>query len=153
MNYPSSRKRTLNLYVAEKQVIFTLILYCFLGKRTRPYSHLYQALNLWKRDFTTSPDVKVQKILEIWSNKLGVVCLHIFQNVIPAEAYTYEAAMIDIIGVKNLTNQKVGNYYGVVESWPLKERKMLGLYLLYKAMQIFLSEGERQLRPDDIKQN
>lgn len=73
-----------------------------------------------------------------------------FLNVIPAEAYTYEASMIDVIGVNNLTNQKVGNYYGLVESWPLKERRMLGLYLLYKAMQIFLTEGERQLRPDDI---
>lgn len=128
----------------------TLKLYLFLGKRSRPYSHLYQALTLWKRDFTSSQDQKVQKILDIWSNNFGVICLHVFLNVIPAEAYTYEASMIDVIGVNNLTNQKVGNYYGVVESWPLKERRMLGLYLLFKAMQIFLTEGERQLSPDDV---
>ncbi|RVE44910.1 hypothetical protein evm_010457 [Chilo suppressalis] len=126
------------------------IFYVGKGKRSRPYSHLYQALTLWKRDFTTSKDKKVQHILDIWSNKVGVICLHIFQNVIPAEAYTYEAAMIDVLGVANLKNLKVGNYYGVAESLPLKERRMLGLYLLYKAMQIFISEGERQLRPDDI---
>lgn len=76
--------------------------------------------------------------------------MHIFQNVIPAEAYTNEAAMIDVLGVPNLKNLKGGNYYGVAASWPLKERRMFGLYLLYKAMLIFLSEGERQLRPDDI---
>ncbi|VVC95926.1 unnamed protein product [Leptidea sinapis] len=118
--------------------------------RSRPYSHLYQALTLWKRDFRTSKDKKVQHILDIWSDKVGVICLHIFQNVIPAEAYTYEAAMIDVLCLNNLKNLKAGNYYGVSASWPLRERRMLGLYLLYKALNIFLSEGERQLRPDDI---
>ncbi|XP_013163212.1 PREDICTED: uncharacterized protein LOC106114517 [Papilio xuthus] len=126
------------------------IFYVGKGKRSRPYSHLYQALTLWKRDFKTSNDKKVQQILDIWSDKVGVICLHIFQNVIPAEAFTYEAAMIDVLGLQNLKNIKSGNYYGVTASWPLKERRMLGLYLLYKAMQIFLTEGERQLRPDDI---
>ncbi|KAL0869660.1 hypothetical protein ABMA27_005907 [Loxostege sticticalis] len=126
------------------------IFYVGKGKRSRPYSHLYQALTLWKRNFTSSNDKKVQQILDIWSNKVGVICLHIFQNVIPAEAYTYEASMIDALGLQNLKNLKCGNYYGVAASWPLKERRMLGLYLLYKALQIFLSEGERQLRPDDI---
>ncbi|CAD0203047.1 unnamed protein product [Chrysodeixis includens] len=126
------------------------IFYVGKGKRSRPYSHLYQALTLWKKDFKTSKDKKVQHILDIWSDKVGVVCLHIFQNVIPAEAYTYEAAMIDALGLTSLKNLKVGNYYGVVASWPLKERRMLGQYLLYKAMLIFLSEGERQLRPDDL---
>ncbi|KAJ8717377.1 hypothetical protein PYW08_005776 [Mythimna loreyi] len=126
------------------------IFYVGKGKRSRPYSHLYQALTLWKKDFKTSKDKKVQHILDIWSDKVGVVCLHIFQNVIPAEAYTYEASMIDALGLTALKNLKVGNYYGVVASWPLKERRMLGLYLLYKAMLIFLSEGERQLRPDDL---
>ncbi|XP_028171453.1 uncharacterized protein LOC114360831 [Ostrinia furnacalis] len=126
------------------------IFYVGKGKRSRPYSHLYQALTLWKRNFTSSPDKKVQKILDIWSDKVGVICLHIFQNVIPAEAYTYEASMIDVLGLQNLKNLKSGTYYGVAASLPLKERRMLGLYLLYKALQIFLSEGERQLRPDDI---
>ncbi|KAG6458471.1 hypothetical protein O3G_MSEX010894 [Manduca sexta] len=126
------------------------IFYVGKGKRSRPYSHLYQARTLWKRDFKTSKDKKVQCILDIWSEKVGVVCLHVFQNVIPAEAFTYEAAMIDVLGLSKLTNLKTGNYYGVTASWPLKERRMLGLYLLYKAMLIFLSEGERQLRPDDI---
>ncbi|KAH9635815.1 hypothetical protein HF086_002375 [Spodoptera exigua] len=126
------------------------IFYVGKGKRSRPYSHLYQALTLWKKDFKTSKDKKVQHILDIWSDKVGVVCLHIFQNVIPAEAYTYEAAMIDALGVTSLKNLKVGNYYGVAASWPMKERRMLGHYLLYKAMLIFLSEGERQLRPDDL---
>ncbi|KOB64671.1 Ankyrin repeat and LEM domain-containing protein, partial [Operophtera brumata] len=88
-----------------------------------------KALTLWKSGFTTSNDKKIQHILDIWRSKVGVVCLHIFQNVIPAEAYTYEAAMIDVIGLSTLKNLKCGTYYGVAASWPLKERRMLGLYL------------------------
>ncbi|KAL4708448.1 hypothetical protein ACJJTC_001164 [Scirpophaga incertulas] len=126
------------------------IFYVGKGKRSRPYSHLYQAQTLWTSNFKSTQDKKVQKILDIWSDQVGVICLHVFQNVIPAEAYTNEAAMIDVLGLGNLKNLKTGNYYGIVASWPLKERRMLGLYLLYKALQIFLSEGERQLRPDDI---
>ncbi|CAH1640397.1 unnamed protein product [Spodoptera littoralis] len=119
-------------------------------KRSRPYSHLQQARTLWNNNIKTSNDKKVQHILDIWSDRKGVVCLHIFQNVIPAEAYTYEAAMIAALGLTRLQNIKPGNYYGTVASWPKKYRHMLGRYLLYKAMLIFLSEGERQLRPDDL---
>lgn len=50
-----------------------------------------------------------------------------------------------------LTNQKRGNYYGVVAGWPMKRRRCLGTHLLHRAMQIFLAEGERQLRPTDIR--
>lgn len=53
-------------------------------------------------------------------------------------------------GLKMLTNQKKGNYYGTVASWPMKRRRSLGVYLLHRALQIFQAEGERQLRPADI---
>ena len=41
---------------------------------------------------------KVSKIVEIWSAGLGVVSLHCFQSVIPVEAYTREACMVDALG-------------------------------------------------------
>lgn len=146
-NLPAATHRTkLEMWTTFVHSIF----YVGKGKRSRPYAHLYQALTLWKRGFTSSNDKKIQHILNIWQNKVGVVCLHIFQNVIPAEAFTYEAAMIDAIGINNLKNLKNGTYYGLPATWPHKERRMLGLYLLYKAMGIFINEGERQLRPDDI---
>lgn len=127
------------------------IFYVGKGKCSRPYHHLYQAETLWKKDFKTSEDRKIQHILDIWSNNMGVVCLQIFHSLIPVEAYTYEAAMIDALGLTSLKNLKIGTYYGIVSTWPLKERRMLGVYLLYKAMLIFLSEGERQLGPEHIK--
>lgn len=41
---------------------------------------------------------KVQHILDIWNDGQGVVSLHCFQSVIPVEAYTREACMVDAIG-------------------------------------------------------
>lgn len=55
-------------------------------------------------------------------------------------------------GLKMLTNQKRGDFYGVVSNWQSKQKRELGVHLLYRAMQIFLAEGERQLRPVDIRQ-
>ena len=46
--------------------------------------------------------MKVQQILDIWTAGLGVVSLHVFQNVIPEEAYTREACMIDALGMAYL---------------------------------------------------
>ena len=40
----------------------------------------------------------MQRILEIWRAGLGVVSLHVFQNVIASEAFTREACMIDALG-------------------------------------------------------
>ena len=81
---------------------------------------------------------------------MGVVCLHIYQNVIPVEAYTREAAIIDALGLTNLKNAKCGDYYGVASTWTSHQKRMLGTFLLYRAMLIFLQEGERQLRPGNI---
>lgn len=50
-----------------------------------------------------------------------------------------------------LTNRKRGDFYGVVSNWQAKKKRELGVHLLYRAMQIFLAEGERQLRPADIR--
>ncbi|KAJ8374687.1 hypothetical protein SKAU_G00052670 [Synaphobranchus kaupii] len=128
------------------------IFYVGKGKRSRPYSHLYEALEYYRGDKTSKKLCsKVQHILQVWNAGQGVISLHCFQNVIPVEAYTREACLVDAIGLKMLTNQKRGDYYGIVATWPLKQRRELGVHLLYRAMQIFLAEGERQLRPVDIR--
>uniref|UniRef100_A0A8C9V7W7 Zgc:85936 n=1 Tax=Scleropages formosus TaxID=113540 RepID=A0A8C9V7W7_SCLFO len=134
------------------QIFIKAVFYIGKGKRSRPYSHLYEALDYYKGDKTSKKLCsKVQHILQVWRAGLGVISLHCFQNVIPVEAYTREACMVDAIGLKMLTNQKRGDYYGVVSTWPMKRRCEMGVHLLYRAMQIFLAEGERQLRPADIR--
>lgn len=139
------------------QSFITSIFYVGKGKRSRPYAHLYQAVKDWNapkvkknRPRKKKINKKLQHILNIWHENYGVICLHIFQNILPVEAYTREAAMIQALGLSNLKNVKSGKYYGGVEQWSQQDKIMLGLFLLYKALQIFLNEGERQLRPKDI---
>lgn len=134
------------------QTFINAVFYVGKGKRSRPYSHLYEALEYFKGDKTSKKLCsKVQHILQVWNAGHGVVSLHCFQNVIAVEAYTREACMVDAIGLKMLTNQKRGDYYGVVSTWSVRKKRELGVHLLYRAMQIFLAEGERQLRPADIR--
>ncbi|KAG1935266.1 ankyrin repeat and LEM domain-containing protein 1 isoform X1 [Pimephales promelas] len=134
------------------QTFINAVFYVGKGKRSRPYSHLYEALEYFKGDKTSKKLCsKVQHILQVWNAGHGVISLHCFQNVIAVEAYTREACMVDAIGLKMLTNQKRGDYYGVVSTWSVRRKLELGVHLLYRAMQIFLAEGERQLRPADIR--
>nr|XP_020452490.1 ankyrin repeat and LEM domain-containing protein 1 [Monopterus albus] len=135
------------------QTFVRAIFYVGKGKRSRPYSHLYEALEYYRGDKTSKKLCpKVQHILQVWNAEQGVISLHCFQNVIPVEAYTREACMVEAISLKMLTNQKRGDFYGVVSNWQVKRKRELGVHLLYRAMQIFLAEGERQLRPADIRQ-
>ncbi|XP_074037159.1 uncharacterized protein [Leptinotarsa decemlineata] len=132
------------------ETFLSAIFYVGKGKRSRPYSHLYEAVTLWKQNKRTSDNKKLQKILNVWQNNGGVICLHVFQNIIPVEAYTREAAMISALKVENISNVKSGEFYGIASTWPQKHKKMFGAYLLYRAMMIFVNEGERQLFPSDI---
>ncbi|KAM3936793.1 ankyrin repeat and LEM domain-containing protein 1 [Leptodactylus fuscus] len=132
------------------RTFISAVFYVGKGKRSRPYCHLYEALNHYK-GICKQPCSKVQHITDIWKSGSGVLSLHCFQNAIPVEAYTREACMVDAIGLKMLTNQKKGIYYGQTQSWTPARRRRLGVHMLYKAMQIFLAEGERQLRPPDIR--
>ncbi|VEN39981.1 unnamed protein product [Callosobruchus maculatus] len=126
------------------------VFYVGKGKRSRPYSHLYEAVGLWRQGKPDAGSKKLKTILDIWRDGLGVVCLHIFQNTIPVEAYTREAAMISALKLDNLTNMKAGEFYGTASTWTQKQKRLLGVFLLHKAKDIFLSEGERQLYPQDI---
>lgn len=127
------------------RVFILAIFYVGKGKRSRPYAHLNEAMNFAKQN------PKIQQIRDIWAAGLGVVSLHIFQSVIPVEAYTREACMIDALGLPRLTNKKRGDYYGRAACWPPKKKREMGVFLLQRALKILLSEGERQLRPEDFR--
>lgn len=88
--------------------------------------------------------------MDIWKAKKGIICVHLFHNIIPAEAFTREGLIIEAIGIKNLTNRKKGEFYGLCRTWPMRDRRKLGTALLYKALQIFLAEGENQILPIDL---
>ncbi|XP_041373213.1 uncharacterized protein LOC121386397 [Gigantopelta aegis] len=133
------------------KIFIAAIFYVGKGKRSRPYSHLYEAISHMQ---TPKPKTssKVQHIVDIWQEGVGVVSLHCFQSTIPVEAYTREACMVEAFGLPKLTNMKKGDFYGTACSWSLKQKRKMGVFLLKKALQIFLSDGERQICPYDIKQ-
>ncbi|NXP47394.1 ANKL1 protein, partial [Heliornis fulica] len=126
------------------------IFYVGKGTRSRPYCHLAEALSQ-HRAGTRKGCPKVRRILEIWESGQGVISVHCFQNTVPAEAYTREGCLVEALGLPTITNQRKGNCYGVAASWAAERRRRLGVHMLHRAMRIFLAEGERQLRPDDIQ--
>ncbi|XP_005409730.2 PREDICTED: ankyrin repeat and LEM domain-containing protein 1, partial [Chinchilla lanigera] len=132
------------------QTFVHAIFYVGKGTRTRPDVHLWEALGYRGRPGRQACP-KVRRILDIWDSGHGVVSLHCFQHVVAVEAYTREACLVDALGVQTLTNQKQGHYYGVVVNWPAARRRRLGVHLLHRALLIFLAEGERELRPEDIQ--
>jgi len=79
-----------------------------------------------------------------------VVCVQAFHHLVITEAHIREAAMIDAIGLDKLTNEKRGTYYDNTTRWLTSDRCKLGCHLLYRAMLVFLADGERQLRPVDL---
>ncbi|CAH1254153.1 ANKLE1 [Branchiostoma lanceolatum] len=132
------------------KIFISSIFYIGKGKRARPYAHFGEAIQQMEKP-KHNPSAKVKHILDIWASGLGVVSLHCYQSVIPVEAYTREACMVEAFGLSRLTNKKKGDYYGVAATWRARKKRLMGVYLLKKAMQIFLSEGERQIRPADVK--
>lgn len=154
------------------------IFYVGKGKRSRPFQHLYDAIKLFSRE-CDDDDIanrlkqslkldaldsrkneskvdkllnskKISNIIDIWKSKKGVVCLHTFNNIMPVEAYTREAAIIDAIGLENLSNMKKGEYYGVAKNFSMRQKRQLGVALISRALRVFLAEGESQLLPFDI---
>ncbi|XP_002732936.1 uncharacterized protein LOC100377070 [Saccoglossus kowalevskii] len=148
-NLPVRHHNGLNETEAFK-VFISAIFYIGKGKRARPYAHFYEALEQLTNP-RLRPTKKVQHITDIWQLGLGVVSLHCFQSVIPVEAYTREACMVDCIGLSRLTNAKKGDYYGIAATWSASKKRQMGVFLLHKAFKIFLVEGERQIRPADIR--
>ncbi|EGI61437.1 PREDICTED: uncharacterized protein LOC105149907 isoform X1 [Acromyrmex echinatior] len=139
--------RSVHLTESEVWSIFlNAIFYIGKGKRSRPLAHLYDAFKTWVGG-GNSTNRKINCILNIWDNDCGVICLHVFQNIIPVEAYTREAAMIDAIGKEYLRNSIGGKYYGIAATWSMQQKQKFGRYLLYKALQIFMYEGESQIFP------
>uniref|UniRef100_A0A287D5P0 Ankyrin repeat and LEM domain containing 1 n=1 Tax=Ictidomys tridecemlineatus TaxID=43179 RepID=A0A287D5P0_ICTTR len=132
------------------QIFVRAIFYVGKGTRARPDAHLWEALGYRGRPRKQACP-KVRQILDIWDSGRGVISLHCFQHVVAVEAYTREACLVDALGIQKLTNQKQGHYYGVVADWPRHRRRRLGVHLLHRALLVFLAEGQRELRPQDIQ--
>ncbi|VDN60773.1 unnamed protein product [Dracunculus medinensis] len=125
------------------------IFYIGKGKRNRPMQHLIEAVKATENSY--KKNAKIQKIRKLWDCGYGVVSLHVFQNITSKEAFTREAAMIDAIGISNLTNEKRGQYYDIGEKWLLRQKLIYGSYLLSRALEVLHVEGCRQLFESNVE--
>ncbi|XP_063606900.1 uncharacterized protein LOC134781622, partial [Penaeus indicus] len=126
--------RGLMMTDAEKfQCFISAIFYIGKGSRGRPYYHLYEAIKSLENG--KKKNKKIERIHDIWSEGVGVISLHVFQNTIPVEAWTREAAMITAIGLGNLSNSIQGTFYGLPSTWRWAERRRLGTHLLWRTLQ------------------
>ena len=134
----------------------------YVGKGTglRPFAHFYDAIKTVEIPAEVKPGAnskmkkrfeKIQQIHNIWEKGAKVVTHHFFPWCISDEALTREALMIEALGLENLSNKVRGKSYGMVAGWDAKRRRKLGVFLLYKAFQLYLIEGEHQLRRRDVK--
>jgi len=150
-----SQNLPMRVFSSSDQELFrtfiSAIFYVGKGSRSRPFQHLYEAIKSQKPGSKKKLSDKISKIHDIWEEDKGVVVVQVFQNTIAVEAFTREAAMIDAIGCDNLTNIKGGDYYGEANSWDQEKKLELGTFLVFKAFKIFLQEGERQIRPVDLR--
>uniref|UniRef100_A0A7E4UT43 GIY-YIG domain-containing protein n=1 Tax=Panagrellus redivivus TaxID=6233 RepID=A0A7E4UT43_PANRE len=120
------------------------IFYVGKGKGFRSRQHLFEAINAQPGGASKKPiSIKQKRIQDIWKNGNGVIALHVFNNINPMEALIREAAMIDAFGLKNLTNQKGGEYSGLAKSWTLQEKTKFGVFCLQSAWGIFQHDRAR----------
>lgn len=128
------------------------IFYIGKGQGNRPYSHLYDASKLDRqRGCCRKSNIqKLVKIQEIWTANKGVISLHCFHNTSSMEALTRECFMIDAIGIKHLTNIQIGQNRTKNLRWTQYKKDVLGAWMLYKAYNLLLVNGERQIKRADI---
>lgn len=118
------------------------------GKGERPYDHLAEAKRKINQNNANNP--KISRIVNIWKRNDGVICLHVFHNIVSEDAYTREAAIISAIGLIHLSNRKLETFYRDVKLWSERKKNQLGVALLYKAMNTYLNEGEYPIYKNDI---
>ncbi|KAI6172692.1 hypothetical protein M3Y98_01001600 [Aphelenchoides besseyi] len=118
------------------------IFYVGKGNRSRPLNHFCDAL---KHKTAPKGEVskKIARILSLWEQKMGVVSLHLFNNIHSTEAFIRE-------GVENLTNLKRGEFKGQSKMWPKQRLAEYGAFLLKKAYIIYLNERCRPIFEEDL---
>jgi len=128
------------------------IFYVGKGKHARPLQHLIDANRCrpLMSNKAFQPTAKLKRILQLWDRGDGVISLHISLNIHSAEALVREGAMIEAIGIDNLTNVRRGNFRGLPNVWTRRQIEEFGAMLLRKAHVIFRNERCRPVFEGDV---
>jgi len=128
------------------------IFYVGKGKDDRMRDHCKETADYLKKLVTQRPTTvakseiskKIQTIRDLWDGGRGPIIFCCIKGRADKETFNREAAMIDAIGVDNLTNKNEGQYQGMLKSIASRadgkeECKKLGRLLLHDAFETFTS--------------
>uniref|UniRef100_A0A183BKB7 LEM domain-containing protein n=1 Tax=Globodera pallida TaxID=36090 RepID=A0A183BKB7_GLOPA len=150
---PSAASPSSSEVVPPLRRFLSAVFYVGKGKRSRPLQHLVQASKC--RDFATAKpseqSEKLKRILTLWDRGEGVISQQLFCNIHSAEAHVREGAMIDAIGVDNLTNIVRGSFPGLAARWSRTQIAEFGAFLLREAHAIFKHERCRPILETDLE--
>ena len=132
------------------QIFIYGIFYVGKGSRSRPTQHIYQAYHRYSEG-APALNRKQERIHGLWNAGRGPTILQVFNNTMLNESYTREAHMICALGINNLLNEKLGDFYGESEHWSELRKQQLGCFLLLGCLKVFLVEGSREVKPSDLK--
>jgi hypothetical protein len=138
------------------------VFYIGKGCGKRPLQHLVEAKDIYfskpkagvgekSTGSSSSCGEKLDRILNIWKSGLGVIVVSVFHHSAEKESLINEAAMIDAVGLLDLSNIKKGSYAGTLaSSWNQKFKNQFGTFLLYKSFCAFAVSEHKSFFPQDI---
>ena len=119
-------------------------LYLGKGQADRPFMHIKEALD------NKNGAEKHEAIRNVWMNNGGVIVLTFFHDSSSYAAATREAIMLDFIGLKNLSNERRGSYYGGVGGWDKNVLTNMGKYFITKIMTYSSTKHGEPIRKEDL---
>ena len=93
---------------------------------------------------------KLMTCIEEMLEEEGIVIVTGFADSSHYMAHTREAAMIDWVGVDNLTNERRGSYYGGAKGWCANMKENYGLCILFAIFKNYLNDGSNGLQFDSV---
>ena len=81
----------------------------YQGQADRPFVHIKEAMD--------NENEKLLAIRNVWNENGGIKVLSFFHDSSSYVAATGEAIMLDFSGLKNLTNERRGLFYGGIKEW------------------------------------
>lgn len=115
------------------------------GSKSRPLAHLQEAANRSK------DSNKVRRIRSLWSEGYGPVSVMLQPSgLCHEEALTRQALLVSALGLHNVTNVRGGVLHGPYSSWARDQVSELGVVLLFRAMLVYLSDGEKAWQKHEL---